>query len=233
MPINALENALASVPDSMWAEIRSLSKPISAKLSRFGWCNNKYYRRNPENESGCVEQISRSGEREIPYQREFFHTCLSRFAIPNRPVAYFSHSFTINVCETIDVFRLNPELSRDELSCYFEGKMDPTRGLKGYAMKVKLSDRALILDLVDNSLPFIDYLVSSGGWWSRQEFLNSTILSRNPGVYEETQLISREALRRGFQGVCYQSVRIPNDIRVPDRNLVVFDRSIVKVRQYC
>lgn len=231
--MKSIERALAAVPDELWNEIRELSQPISCQLAKRRWINNKYYRRNFDNESGCVEQLDLEGQWEIPYKRELFRLRSTRFAIPNSPVAYFSNGFSINCCETMDEPRLHENLSWDELSRYFDGESDPTPGWKGYPMKVKISDQALILDLTNQSLPLINHLAKSGGWETTQEFLASTILSRNPEVYRETQLISLESFKRGFKGICYQSVRGPKDIRLADRNLVVFDRSIVSTKQYC
>jgi hypothetical protein len=231
--IISVERALAFVSDELWAEIRQLSQPISQRLAKFGWFNNKYYKRNMINESGCFEQVDLQGEKEIPYKREIFRPQTARFAIPNQPVAYLSNSFSINCSETIPEFRYDDDLSGDKLSKYFDGEFDPTPGWQGYPMKAKISDQALILDLTNQSLPLINQLVESGEWESKQEFLNSTILSRNPEVYRDTQLISIEAFTRGFQGICYQSVRGPKNVWLPNRNLVVFDRSIVRTKQYC
>lgn len=162
--MKSVERVLASVPDELWNEIRELSQPISSRLAKLGWVNNKYYKRNLDNESGCVEQVDLKGEREIPYKRELFRLRSTRFAIPNHPVMYCSNGFSINCVETMDELRFDENLSWDKLSRYFNGETDPTPDLKGYPMKVKISDKALILDLINQSLPLINHLVKRVLW---------------------------------------------------------------------
>jgi hypothetical protein len=133
--IESIERTLAAVPNELWTNIRELSRPISAKLRKFGWINNKYYKRSLDDESGCIEQVTRDGQREIPYKRELFRIGSARFAIPDHPIAYFSNDFAINCCETIDEFRGDENLSWDKLATYFNGVTNPTARWKGYPMK--------------------------------------------------------------------------------------------------
>lgn len=63
--MKSIDRALAAVPDELWNDVRELSQPISCQLAKRRWINNKYYRRNFDNESGCVEQLDLEGQWEI------------------------------------------------------------------------------------------------------------------------------------------------------------------------
>jgi hypothetical protein len=225
---------MSTISQDEWAEIKRLSRPISSKLSGTGWWNNKPYKNNQDqNENGgCKEQISKWGEREIPYNREIFKPSRTRFGLGETSLAYFSNDYALNCCEVIDQFRNSEDLPWSELKKFLNGRTNPTPDLMWYPVSVKIFRDALILELMDDSLPFLEIFARKGGWASKSELSREVILRRDPSVYGETQEISKAALANGFPGICYQSVRSPSDINLPDRNLVVFDKSII-MREYC
>ncbi len=220
---------MSNISQGEWAEIKRLSRPISSKLSGMGWWNNKPYKKNQdENENYCFkEQISKWGEKEIPYNREIFKPTKTRFGLSEHAVAYFSNDFALNCCEVIDQFRNSEDLPWSELKKYLNGKTNPTPDLMWCPITVKIAHDALILDLMDASLSFLEISAKKGGWKSKSELMEEVILRRDPSVYRETHEISKAAFANGFHGICYQSVRSPSDINLPDRNLVIFDKSII------
>jgi hypothetical protein len=82
---------MSTISQDEWAEIKRLSRPISSKLSGTGWRNNKPYKNNQDqNENGgCKEQISKWGEREIPYNREIFKPSRTRFGLGKTSLVWF------------------------------------------------------------------------------------------------------------------------------------------------
>ncbi len=229
-----LRDSLLKIPHRQWEEMDRNSELVSSRLINRTWWNNKYYSRNYENEDGsegCVEHIDEEGHREVPYERELFWPTDGRFGLGDKPVAYFSNDFGVNCCETIEQYRRR-EMAWEDLKVYLSGRIDPTPGLIGYPICVKLSPKIKIFDLTDVSLPFFESLASLSGWSSRESFLEEVIHSRDKSVYPLTQEISMAIYRRGFDGIAYTSVRAPFDVNMPSRNIVVFSRNVV-LRGHC
>lgn len=224
--------ALNSFSKTEWSDIRRLSQSVSSKLSKMGWWNNKYYEKNENGKDGCKEHKTNWGTSEIPYNREIFKKSNSRFGLGDHPVAYFSNDYASNCCEMIEQLRECENLKWDKLTEYLDGKTNPSPCLIWYPISVTISDDALILDLMNNTINFLGLLADKSNWGSKVDLMEEIILNRDPLIYGETQEISKAAWENGFQGVCYQSVRTPINVVLPDRNLVVFDKSIV-LREYC
>ena len=186
------------------------------------WWHNKYYRDNPPNDGFAVQRRPK-GEPEIPYERQLFYPSeCSRFSLGSEgPIAYFSNDFATNCCETIEQFALDESLFFHDLSLYLRGYGNPTPGQYGYPMNFHLIPNALVLDVSTPGASFFRLL------GKRAEPVIATsifdaITSREPADKRATRRISIGARHFGFDGLVYQSVRVPVDVILPDQNLVVF-----------
>jgi len=220
-----LHEAIETIPLKDWSEIEKFSRRISTRFSKMGWWNNKYYKRNPQND-GSVEQIDEKGRREIPYDRKLFWPSTGRFSLDSEPVAYFSNDFALNCCEAIEQYR-EKELSWEELNIYLNGYYDPTPELYGYPISIRLTPTASIFDLNNESFSFFDALAKVAHYPSKEAVLKNGILSKDQRAYPLTQGISMAVRDRGFDGLSYKSVRAPIGISLPSRNLVIFNPAIV------
>lgn len=223
--LNSVIKALKDLPAEHWTELEIFSKARISKLSKMEWIHNKYYRRNTSNSDGCLEQLDEKDRKEIPYNRELFWPTNGRFGLGKKLVAYFSSDFGTNCCEVTKTFRKS--ISKEDLHTYFQGNSDPEPDLMGYPISVALSEQAAILDLTNESLSFFVFLGTLAGWPSSEEFISSVIRSRESSIYPLTQAISIEAKSRGYDGICYRSVRGPTNLSLPDLNLVVFNKSVI------
>jgi len=230
--MKSLKLAIDSISKSEWSGFKQLSRTIGIKLAGMGWWNNKCYKINQNENDGCKEQLLKRGEKEVPFNREIFKRSHARFGLGGQPVAYFSNDFALNCCEMIEQLRDCENLQWDELKAYLNGKTNPTPNLMWHPISVLISEDALILDLMDNSISFLELLAKKGSWKSKEHLMDEVVLNRSSSAYRKTQEISKAASENGFQGVCYQSVRTPKDVVLPDRNLVVFDKQIIS-RKYC
>lgn len=201
--------------------------PISQKLVELEWWHNKCYRLTCASPDGSITQTTKHGDREIPYGREFFRATNARFSLVGSQVAYFSNDLSVNCCEVIEQFRLTDNLSWEDLHSYLRGRTCPDPELFWYPLSVHLKPGSMVLDLTNQSIAISERFSKAGNWSSRIEFEESVLLNRDPTVYPLTQKISRAARANGFDAICYRSVRTPVDIRLPDQNLVVFQRSAI------
>lgn len=223
--IDTTETAVAAVLNRLSREDWSsmlLSTVTDSRWHQLLWWHNKYYRVNGPND-GRLVQVPRNGSPEVPYQRELFYTSLhSRFSLgAEAGVAYFSNDFAVNCCETIEQFAENPEMSLDDLLQYGGG--NPTPGWHGYPLNFHLVMSAVVLDLSSTHSTFFRFLDSdsAGLVWD-------VIKTRNPDSKRSTQLVSLAAVRAGFDGIVYTSVRAPTDAVMPDSNLVMFSKAKIE-----
>jgi hypothetical protein len=218
--------ALEHITSEYWSLLRSDSL-TDCRWQQLEWWHNKYYRDNPPND-GFALQRPRKGEPELPYGRRLFYASgSSRFSLgAEGPVAFFSNDFAVNCCETIEQFSDDQSLSFQDLSRYLRGHGNPTPGWYGYPLNFHLVPSALILDVSVQGAPFFRMIERCAGS-SLAAAVFRTITSREPDDKRNTQRISLESRRSGFDGLVYRSVRAPADIVLPDRNLVVFTTEAV------
>ena len=218
-----LAEIIQEVPDQLWEKIRKSSAKSLSKLAGFEWWNNKYYQQNPPND-GFQEQTDSCGRREIPYERELFHPSpLGRFSLSDsKPVAYFSSDFGTNCCETIEELRENENLSGADLLGYLQGQSKLLDGLYGYPISVHIAEDTPVLDMRRPSPEFLSFIVQHGPWISEDDFVEQVLRSWDSRMRRKTQAIAKAAVKQGFAGVLYASVRLPKNLITPDWNLVVF-----------
>ena len=225
--LKSVKRGLKQISKNEWDRIKKLSRPISDRLVELGWWNNKCYWRKGGTD-GCSSQKTWWGRlQEIPYDRDIFKTSKTRFGLGENPVAYLSNDFVVNCCEVIAQLKNKKALPWSTLNDYLSGRTHKKSKKYWYPISVKVKSGALILDLINESVAFLDIVLLLGGWSNRKELLDEVILNRNSNAYPATQEISATAFENGFDAVCYQSVRAPTDVMMPDRNLVVFNRTKV------
>ena|ERR1043166_1696921 len=218
-----LAEIVEEVPEQLWEKIRKSSAKSVSKVVGFEWWNNKYYHQNSPND-GFQEQTDSGGRREIPYERDLFHPSpLGRFSLgDSKPVAYFSSDFGTNCCETIAELRENKDLSGADLLGYLQGQSKLLDGLYDYPISVHIAEGSPVLDMHRPSHEFLSFIVQRGPWMSEGDFVAQVLRSWEPGMRRKTQAIAKAAAKQGFAGLLYASVRLPNNLITPDRNLVVF-----------
>ena len=229
--IGHTRTVLDSLDSQFWQTLEAMSRDRMPDWLRFEWWHNKYYLRTADND-GTREQIGLRGESEIPFDRELFHPSTGRFALSDAPIAYFSRDFATNCLETIAQFREGP-LGLGDLLPYLQGKVDPDPRTYGYPLAFQIDEAALILDLTDGGSPLISALQI--GWDGY--YVDDVLMSSSPDVYEATHVISDACLGRGYDGIAYRSVRVPElqmstILILPDQNLVVFDRNKIHKRRH-
>jgi hypothetical protein len=228
----AVKYGVSKISVSEWVNFKKLSVPISSRLCKRVWWNNKCYKRNEDN-NGCVPQIPYpNGKPEIPGDRSFFKHSTARFSLSGNKVAYFSNDYTTNCCEVVSDLRYATGLTWIKINQYFSIGSPAERKIYWYPLCVRLQKGTIILDLTDRSLSFLETVARLGGWNSKEQLLEEVILNKDKSAYKETQEISIAVHGQGFQAICYPSARLPIDVNLPERNLVVFDEQCI-IRGSC
>lgn len=199
-------------------------KTESAKMKKLhirnDWWNIKFYKNNPPND-GSKMQIPLRGVPEIPWERDPFGIKDCRFSLISKPVAYFSNEFVISCCETITQFRDRYNDTWEELlKPYLEGVTNPDPDSYGYPLNYALYECIDILDLRLNS----NVLNFLSNYYPK---IKQYIISSDIKVYQYTQDLSEELYEFGFNGILYNSVRMPFDSPFFGCNLVLFNRNLI------
>lgn len=220
-----IESSLEKTPPEVWNGAKRQSN--ESKYRKREWWHNKYYKRRSPDEAnnGFTEQEDEWGNIEIPYKREIFYPSPNgRFSLgKGKPVAYFSADFATNCCETVFQFRTNSKLSWDrDLSEYLAGKSDPHPEWTGYPRNYRITDDSQILDISKKSNALLNYLHSCTQP-HRLDIFDEVIINRDPTTYPITQKIAIVSKANGFDGIIFKSVRVPKDIILPSKNLVMFN----------
>jgi hypothetical protein len=208
---------------NLWEKLKETSLN-NKKYSMYDWHHHKYYKVSKDNDGFKMQEFKVKGKilSEIPYEREFFNFSSGRFSLKKNPVAYFSNDYATACCETIDLFRMDDNLTFvHDLKPYFEGKTNPTPGLMGYPMSVKIKADSLILDLTISSNTLINHINSNFS----SDFFDKIIISRSPESYTYSRIISELSFSNGFDGIIFKSVRVESDWKHPDKNLVLFNKN--------
>lgn len=172
-------------------------------------------------------QQPRKGDPEVPYQRQLFYPSPnSRFSLGMEAgVAFFSNDFAVNCCETIEQFSENEDFRLEDLIRYGDG--NPTPGWYGYPLNFHLHPNAVVLDLSSIHSVFFQIAFGPSDSDARERFWD-TIKTRDRDAKLYTQLIALAAVREGFDGIVYTSVRAPIDVVMPESNLVVFSKEKIE-----
>ncbi len=195
------------------------------------WLHNKYYKYNSPNDGFKLQicTVKNLEIPEIPYKRKLFYKSRTRrFSLGDLgPVAYFSEDFATNCCETIKPFRSDENLHFPRIQGYLQGKTNPEPDKFYYPISVRISDKAVILDVSRRENPLFEAIVKIGPWATTQDFIDSIIMNRDDSVIKETQALAIAAHNNDFDGLIYKSVRAPLDVVLPEHNLVMFKKSLI------
>lgn len=225
--VTSLEEIMSGLTQDAWDRLRCLSRQQNGWVHGYEWWHNKYYRENLLSDGFQLRQGTH-GEFEVPYRRKLFYPSpQSRFALGDLPVAYFSCDSGTNCCETIKQFRQDEDLSWSTISAYLQGHGNPTPGWKGYPISICVRNDALILDVSNLSNPFFAAIAALSD--DTPSLVMNIFLSREPSDQRHTQSVSLTAYRNGFDGIVYRSVRAPDDVVLPDENLVMFRERLIIV----
>ncbi len=189
---------------------------IKRQYIRNDWWNLSIYKNNPPNDP-TKKQIPLRGKPGIPWEKDPFSIKDCRFSLKNKPVAYFSNEFAIASCETIKQFRDKYNDSWEEfLKPYLEGITNPHPDSYCYSLNYALYEYIDILDLRLGSNALSNYFPE----------IKQHITSPDIKVYQYTQDLSEKLYEHGFNGILYNSVRMPSDSAFSGCNLVLFKRKL-------
>jgi hypothetical protein len=218
---------LDSINKSFWENLKISSLRMNKILSQITWYHYKLYKRvNTFDPNALQIPITKHNKHEIPNKRKIFHKSKGRFSLRDTPVTYLSNEHVTSWEEVINEFRYNKGLNYyKHIIPYLEGRFDPTPNEILHFIKCNISKDAIILDLTRTSNLLIKHFEKN--WTRGESFYSSVIHTENEDIYPATQLIAQEALKYGFDGIVYRSVRTESGARHPDKNLVMFSQSKV------
>ena len=223
-----VRGAIRRIPGEFWEEARQRTVRRGRWFSEREWWHNKLYEFSSPNR-GYEEQIVLGRkEREIPWFRELFYPSPDgRFGLQDLPVAYFSEDFSVTCCEVIEQSRGNRSLEFAELQEYLQGDRHLEGGWYGYPQAVRVEPDAVVADLTSSGNELFTELVRNGDLGTAQGFFDDTILSWDVESRRATQVIAGALFENGFVGALFKSVRAPDGVVLPDRNLVLFNTDFV------
>lgn len=214
-------------PD-FWRAFRDHSKKSSARLLYKEWWHNKLYKNNPPNSGDKEQVVFGRSHVEIPWYRELFYPSpKGRFSLGQKPVAYFSEDFATNCCEVIEQFREVEALHFSELERYFRAQNPVSCEWYGSPQSIKIEPTALVADLSSSDSPLFGELIRLGDLGTTRQFFEQVVLSWDVASKKTTQELSKKLEAEGFSGVVYKSVRVPVDVVLPAKNLVLFRKEVV------
>jgi hypothetical protein len=218
-----------SLSSTDWNRLKKISQDYKKDYFDYDWWHLKYYLKTAD-KNGLTFHYDEKGNKEIPYKREVFHRSEGRFSLLNEPVAYFASSWDVATIETDRYFRyLDPFNYETDFWPVVEGKKKhQVTNLFGYPIAYKILRDTLLLDLTDPSYPFYDFILKAKLIESVNDFYEIILLSREgKKVYPVTREIAQACYEKGFQGICYESVRKPCDVNVIGECLVMYDKARV------
>lgn len=240
---NALYQKLLRITPTLWYRIFEEFHQYGPNRDLFDqeWCHMKFYIRKDveEENNGSSSQELKIKDRiisEMPNSRSLFYVSSGRFSLPNIPVAYFSDWLTATVESSLS-FRNNENLKSADLNKYCKGSFDPgpeTNKTCGYPNVYSISPDAKLLDLRNHTNKFFKVVACQSicGFYDLYE---NVVMNKSEACYGKTQAVAKVAFENNFDGIIYQSVRMPRDGEynyIGGENIALFNKSKCKKRDY-
>ena len=128
-------------------------------------------------------------------------------------------------------------LKSADLYEYCKGRFDPdpdTNKTSGYPIIYSINPEAKLLDLRNYTNKFFKVTACQSICGSYNLYENA-VKNKSDVCYDKTQAVAKIAFEKKFDGIIYQSVRMPGDGEynfIGGENIVLFNESKCKKRDY-